>query len=76
MLGRTWYSVQSKISKMKRVDNSDSRSQANSSMRSNQKAKPTVEEMIKMALSQLGGEGTKQQIIEKINQTHFNGALS
>ncbi|CAK90068.1 unnamed protein product (macronuclear) [Paramecium tetraurelia] len=88
-LGRTWYSVQSKIQKLKKnVQDqlSDVRSQSMKDDPSKEQLKMqristkydyTVEDMIKITLQQLEGKcGTKQKVIESINQNFFNGQLS
>ncbi|CAD8169066.1 unnamed protein product [Paramecium octaurelia] len=88
-LGRTWYSVQSKIQKLKKnVQDqlSDVRSQSMKDDPSKEQLKMqristkydyTVEDMIKITLQQLEGRcGTKQKVIESINQNFFNGQLS
>ncbi|CAD8090339.1 unnamed protein product [Paramecium primaurelia] len=88
-LGRTWYSVQSKIQKLKKnVQDqlSDIRSLSMKDDPSKEQLKIqristkydyTVEDMIKITLQQLEGRcGTKQKIIESINQNFFNGQLS
>ncbi|CAD8090806.1 unnamed protein product [Paramecium primaurelia] len=88
-LGRTWYSVQSKIQKLKKnvqdqmsdvrsLSMKDDPSKEQQKMqRISTKYDYTVEDMIKITLQQLEGRcGTKQKIIESINQNFFNGQLS